>query len=172
MANRDDERSDEAGRGGDRRAEGQQGPGGWLDGPGGQRIAGEYPGALLGLPREGPGSLGRLGRRVLGAVVDWTLCNLVVMGVFGLAYLELASRPLLVPAVFALENLLLVSTLGATIGHRVVGLEVVSVTRPTLTPLQVLLRTLLLVLFIPAVIWDRDGRGLHDTAAGTAIIRR
>ncbi len=33
-------------------------------------------------------------------------------------------------------------------------------------------RTGLLCLVIPAVVWDKDGRGLHDLAARTAIVRR
>ena len=33
------------------------------------------------------------------------------------------------------------------------------------------LRTLLLCLLIPALIWDRAGRGLHDKAAGTVVVR-
>jgi uncharacterized RDD family membrane protein YckC len=33
-----------------------------------------------------------------------------------------------------------------------------------------LVRTLLLVLVIPALVWDRDYRGLHDRAAGTVVI--
>ena len=33
----------------------------------------------------------------------------------------------------------------------------------------VLARTLLLGLLVPAVVWDRDGRGLHDRAAGTTL---
>jgi len=32
-------------------------------------------------------------------------------------------------------------------------------------------RSALLCLVIPAVVWDRDGRGLHDTAAGTVLVR-
>jgi len=34
-----------------------------------------------------------------------------------------------------------------------------------------LARTILLVLAIPALIWDRDDRGLHDKVAGTVVIR-
>ncbi|CPU67518.1 Conserved membrane protein of uncharacterised function [Mycobacteroides abscessus] len=34
-----------------------------------------------------------------------------------------------------------------------------------------LLRTVLLCLVIPAVVWDADGRGLHDRAAGTVLVR-
>ena len=33
------------------------------------------------------------------------------------------------------------------------------------------LRTALLLLLIPALIWDRDGRGLHDKVAGTRSSR-
>jgi hypothetical protein len=35
----------------------------------------------------------------------------------------------------------------------------------------VLLRTVLLAFLVPAIIWDRDGRGLHDKAAGALTIR-
>jgi hypothetical protein len=33
-------------------------------------------------------------------------------------------------------------------------------------------RTLLLVLVVPALIWDRDYRGLHDRAANSVVVRR
>jgi uncharacterized RDD family membrane protein YckC len=32
------------------------------------------------------------------------------------------------------------------------------------------LRTALLLLLVPALVWDRDGRGLHDKAAGTVLV--
>ena len=32
-------------------------------------------------------------------------------------------------------------------------------------------RTALLIVVIPAVIWDADQRGLHDKAAGTVLVR-
>ena len=38
-------------------------------------------------------------------------------------------------------------------------------------PLQAIARTLLLCLFLPAVVWDRDGRGLHDKVPNTVIVR-
>ena len=38
-------------------------------------------------------------------------------------------------------------------------------------PLRALLRTVLLCLAIPALIWDRDGRGLHDRLARTVEVR-
>jgi uncharacterized RDD family membrane protein YckC len=36
---------------------------------------------------------------------------------------------------------------------------------------RIVLRTLLLCLVIPAVIWDSHGRGLHDRAAGSIVVR-
>jgi uncharacterized RDD family membrane protein YckC len=74
-------------------------------------------------------------------------------------------------AVFAVENLLLVGTLGYTVGHRIVGLQVRGINGGAAAPVQVLVRTVLLCLFLPAMFWDRDSRGLHDKAAGTVIVR-
>ena len=73
-------------------------------------------------------------------------------------------------AIFAVENVLLVGTLGFTLGMRVFGIRVAMLdgSRP---PFQaVLIRTLLLCLAVPALIWDRDRRGLHDRAAKTIVV--
>ena len=57
--------------------------GSWLEGPGSRAPeSAEYPGERLGLAREGAGSIGRVGRRVLGVLIDWTLCTLIAFGVF------------------------------------------------------------------------------------------
>lgn len=60
---------------------------------------------------------------------------------------------------------------GFTVGKRLFGLRVGKLGGP-LTPIHVIVRTVLLLLVIPAVIWDRDGRGLHDRWAGTVEVRR
>ena len=154
--------------------------GSWLEGPGARSrgsaagAGAEYPGQRLGLPREGAGSIGRVGRRILGVLVDWTLCTFIAFGVFDvpLPFTRTAgSGAWITLAIFALENLLLVGTLGYTIGHRVVSLQVRSINGRPATPLQALVRTVLLCLFLPAMFWDRDGRGLHDRTAGTVIVR-
>ena len=54
---------------------------------------------------------------------------------------------------------------------RVVGLRVLSLDGQRARPFQVLVRTVLLCLFLPAMFWDKDGRSLHDKAAGTLIVR-
>lgn len=74
--------------------------------------------------------------------------------------------------IFALEQTLLVGTLGYSIGHRVVGISVVGPGGGTPGPLAALVRAVLLCLVIPAVIFDPDQRGLHDKAMNTLLIRR
>lgn len=142
----------------------RSGMGSWLEG-GPSGAPGE--GSRLGLPAAGPGSQAPLGRRVAALAIDWALCLVIASAFFG-------DEPLAPLAVFAVENLLLVSTLGTTVGHRALGLRVRRLVGPAAAPgvLLALVRTVLLCLVIPAVVWDADGRGLHDRAAGTVIVRR
>lgn len=108
--------------------------------------------------------------RRLGAVlVDWLLCQLVAVGLLGVDSAAGGLQAFAPLGIFALENLVLVGTMGATIGHRIFGMQVWQV-REGVYPLQVLVRTVLLCLFVPAVLVGSDGRGLHDVAAGTRIV--
>ena len=137
----------------------------WLEGPA-RRPAeeGSYAGSRLGLPEDGPGSLGSFPRRLGALVIDWLACVLIAS--------VLTRNPLLPLGIFALENLLLLSTLGATFGMRLTRLGVIDLGgRRLLAPGRVALRTLLLCLLVPAVVWDRDGRGLHDRASRSAVVR-
>ena len=150
--------------------------GSWLEGPGSRIETGEYPGERLGLPPSGPGSVGTFGIRLLGVVVDWVIALVIARGLFHVP-LPFSQQPasggqsFVVLGVFAVMNVLLVGTLGYTIGHRVAGLKVRSVAGGRATALQALTRTVLLSLVFPAVFWDSDGRGLHDKVPNTVIIR-
>lgn len=146
--------------------------GSWLEGPPGDPE--EQSG--LGLAPEGSGSPARMPRRVAALMVDWFL-SLAVSGLLfpedGAARGILAGDPLATLAVFGVSSAVLVGLLGHTIGHRLTGLRVIRL-RDARTPglLAGVVRSALLLLVIPAVVWGRDGRGLHDVAAGTAIVRR
>jgi hypothetical protein len=162
--------------------------GGWLDGlpAGATGENGTSRGSRLGLPPAGSGSLAPLGRRLFALVVDWAAC-LAISAAF---YQGDAMATL---GVFAVENVVLVGTLGTTVGHRLLGLRVVRVARvvravaepagpagpagsagaavpPGLVAGAV--RAALLCLVVPAVVWDADGRGMHDRLAGTVMVRR
>ena len=143
--------------------------GSWLEGPGRGTPAqeGGYPGRRLGLPETGPGSVAGFGRRLVALGIDWG-ASLLIAGAF-LQSLGWGSFAPLV--VFLVEHLLLVGTLGYTVGHRLLGLRVAPVPGGRARPQAALIRTLLLGLAVPALIWDRDQRGLHDRAAGTVVVR-
>lgn len=138
--------------------------GSWLSGPDTSGIS-KYPGERLGLPESGPGSIARAGRRIAAITNDWTVALLISNFAFaGDAWATLA--------IFAVEQALLVGTLGYSIGHRAVGIHVVRAGGGAPGPLAALVRSLLLCLVIPAVIFDPDHRGLHDKAMNTLLLRR
>jgi uncharacterized RDD family membrane protein YckC len=110
-------------------------------------------------------------RRFGALLVDWVLCQLIVVLVLRVDPTAGGTASLLPVGVFALYTVaFLALTGGATLGHRLFGLQVWQV-RPGAFWLQVVIRTLLLCLVVPAVLTSRDGRGFHDVAAGTRIVR-
>ena len=123
------------------------------------------------MPREGTGSIARFGRRLAAVAVDWFLCELVAVVLFHVRIPAQGAASFMPLGLFLVENLLLVSTVGSTVGHRLVGLRVGALGQPSLSPVQVVVRSVLLCLFIPAVVWDKNQRGLHDRVAGTVIVR-
>lgn len=138
-----------------------------------------YPGNRLGLPADGPGSVAGWGRRVLGLFIDWTIAGLIASAI--------TSKPLWAGGndlntaqlvTFFATTAVLTGLAGGTIGHRLCGLRVI-LTRPggdgyagQVGLLNGALRALLISVVIPAVVYDRDRRGLHDRAAGTVVVLR
>ncbi len=147
--------------------------GSWLSGP---RAAAEdmgvdfgYRGERLGLPESGPGSVAPVGRRLAALFVDWGLCALIAYGLISRDDMQVAN--VWASVVFWAMSTAFLGTVGTTPGKRLLGLRLVRVKEGPLGPLQAALRSLLLVLVIPAVIWDRDSRGAHDKAAGVVQVR-
>ncbi|MCK9897447.1 RDD family protein [Frankia sp. AgB32] len=145
--------------------------GGWLEGPG---LPGNTPpGVRLGLPEHGRGSVVGFGPRLGAYLIDGLVANLVV-GVLFLAGLRYSSnvRGLAIYLVFLLEEFILLSTAGQTLGMRLLGIRVIRLRDRGLGSWPwIAVRTLLLALLVPVFLWDRDQRGLHDRAAGTVVVR-
>lgn len=133
-----------------------------------------YRGERIGLPREGRGALAATGPRVLAFVIDAAASALVAAlfvpqhgsGVAG----RLPGTWSLIP--FALDYVVGVLVAGRTLGMYVTGLRLIRVSEDVaIDPVRIVLRTALLCLLVPAVIFDRDGRGLHDRFADTAVVK-
>lgn len=155
------------------RVDNRQAIGSWLSGP---KAAAEemgvdfgYPGQRLGLPQEGPGSVARFGRRIAAVALDWIGCQLIAYGLITGGNVGAAGNWTL--GLFVALTVLTVGTVGFTPGKRVLGLRVIAEDGGRLGIVRVVVRTLLLALVIPALIWDRDGRGLHDRLARAVQVR-
>lgn len=127
---------------------------------------------VLELPDSGPGSAGGIGRRIAALFIDWFACLAVALAVTGGLQSTAGDPGVVALAVFFAEVTILTWLQGASFGQRLLGLVVAPVGRPRVTALASAVRTLLLCLVIPAVVMQPNGRGLHDLAAGTVVVRR
>ena len=141
--------------------------------------AGEaYPGERLGLPEFGSGSVAGWSRRLGALLIDWVICSLIAIAFFyhpstGHTTNVLIHPRLWTPVVFGVQDFVLTATIGFTIGKRITGLRVIRLDgTPIVGFLRALARTVLLMLVVPAMMMDRDLRGLQDKAAGTVVVRR
>jgi hypothetical protein len=127
-----------------------------------------WPGERLGLPESGPRSVGRLGRRVVALVIDWGVASLISWAFFPTSQ---GTDPFITLGVFAALQYLFLIVVNGSLGHLIVRLRVVPLNGGYLGGWRPAVRTVLLCLAIPALIWDRDQRGMHDKAAGTVLVR-
>ena len=74
--------------------------------------------------------------------------------------------------VFVLEATVLTALLGGSFGQLVVRVVVVRLDGKPVSLLHALLRTALISLVIPPLVFNRDQRGLHDLATQTITLRR
>jgi uncharacterized RDD family membrane protein YckC len=125
----------------------------------------DWPGQRLGLPESGPRSIARLGRRIIAIVVDWATASLV-------GYVFFEGEAFAILAAFAVLQYVFIVTASGSIGHLLLGMRVVPLRPQWIGVWRPAVRTLLLCLVIPAVIYNSDQRGLHDQFAGTVLVRR
>jgi uncharacterized RDD family membrane protein YckC len=146
--------------------------GSWLSGA---RAAGAdlgYPGERMGLPQEGPGSVAGYGRRLVALAVDWLIALLVAQVLSAMLHWSPTARSFATLAIFGVLAWLLTAIFGTTAGKRLAGLRVARLDGTPIGFLWAFERAVLLVLLVPAVLWDRDHRGLHDRAASTVVVVR
>ena len=133
-----------------------------------------WRGRRLGMPPEGVGAIATTGSRVAAFFVDVVVGTLIGALINGFVQdPDPLVRSLAGNGAFAVQVLLLTALTGQSLGMKLIGIRVVRLSRPDAAPgfLPAAVRPALLMLILPALIFDRDGRGLHDKAAGTAVVR-
>lgn len=128
-------------------------------------VESEWPGRHFDLPATGPRSIARFGRRLGAFAIDIALGALISYAFFD--YGRWASL-----IIFAVLQVLFIALLAGSIGHLLLGMRVVPLSGGWIGLWRPAVRTVLLSLLVPALIWDRDRRGLHDRFAGTVLVRR
>jgi uncharacterized RDD family membrane protein YckC len=104
--------------------------------------------------------------RIAALVVDWFVATLAARALFGADL----WAPL---GIFVMETALFTAFLGGSFGKLVTGLRVVRVDGSGM-PLNLfgaLIRSVLIALVVPPLVFRPDGRGLHDLAVSTATVR-
>lgn len=134
-----------------------------------------HRGAELGLPAAGHGSVASVGSRVVAFVLD-VLSGVAIGGGVVAVFLDGVTeleRGLVHNAAFAAQVVVLQALTGQSLGMRLVGIRVLRPASGDGVPgfLPAAARTALLMLLVPALVYDRAGRGLHDRAAGTVVVR-
>ena len=124
-------------------------------------------GAALGLPAEGPGSLATFSRRVGAFAID-AIAAALVAGLFSAPDLPGNWSTLS----FGLITVVTLVASGQTPGMRLLGLRLAHPRAGQRLALwRAVVRTGLLMVLIPALVVDADGRGLHDRLTDTAVVR-
>lgn len=127
----------------------------------------KWPGERLGLPEAGPRSVGRIGRRFAAIIIDWAIASLLTL----LAPDVGSASTFITLGIFALMQILFIPTLGGSIGHRILGMRVVPIAGGWVGWWRPIVRTVMILLIIPVLVWDSDQRGFHDKIAGTVLVR-
>lgn len=132
-----------------------------------------YPGERVGLPATGRGSLAGWGARILALLVDWAICTGIAVVLFGTRVLVghgWTSWTTL--TTFFVETTVLVAFAGGSAGQLICRLAVVRLDNTAVGLPRAALRAAMVSLVLPALVIGTDRRGLHDLAAGTAVVKR
>ena len=122
-------------------------------------------------------SVAPMGKRLLALIVDWLLCALIASSVTGHALFggvgdkHYFAAQYATLGLFVLEVYLLTAVSGLTVGKRLLRMRAISTDGGAPGFKWAAVRTLLLLFVVPACLTDRDGRGLHDRAANTIVVR-
>ena len=110
-------------------------------------------------------------RRLVALAVDWAACSLVTLVVLGPGgYSDSPYSGWVTLAVFWLEASVLPALVGSSFGQLATRVAVVTIHGGPVTLLVALVRTALICLVVPPLVFKPDGRGLHDLVVGSVSV--
>lgn len=143
----------------------------WLPGAPAE-AGGPYPGERLGLPAQGVSSVAGLGRRFAALAIDWLLAYGIAALLAGPGALGDPNLGWSVLGIWYVLTAVPVAVFGASAGMTALGIRVASLDSAAVVGVpRALLRTAMIALVLPALARDEDGRGWHDRATRTVVVR-
>ena len=125
----------------------------------------------MGLPKEGSGSLASVMRRTFGVLIDWLLAMLIA-NLLELFTNSLGGPAFLGYAVWVVMGIVCGWLFARTPGMAALGMGVARVDKEAPVGLwRAAVRTILTGFVLPAALVDADGRGMHDRATNTTVVR-
>jgi uncharacterized RDD family membrane protein YckC len=112
-------------------------------------------------------------RRIAALVIDWFASMLVAALFVGVqVWTGTGASQWATMVVFLAEVTVFTALAGGSFGQLVLRLTVRRLGGAPLNLLQALLRTVLICLVVPPLVFNRDQRGLHDMAVGSITLNR
>lgn len=145
----------------------------WLPrAPAGSPVNAGHSGEKFGLPADGANATASFGRRLGAIFVDWMIAYFLTLAFLGVDALGEPNTSWTILGVWYLLTVLPTAIFGMTAGMVALGLRVARTDMARFVGVpRALLRTFLIALIIPPLARDDDGRGWHDRATTTIVIR-
>jgi uncharacterized RDD family membrane protein YckC len=132
-----------------------------------------YPGASIGLPETGRGSLASWWSRIAALVLDWGVCMVVAVFLFGTGVLTGGGwRAWMILATYLVESAVLTALTGSSFGQLLAGVGVVRLDGAPLGWPRALARAAMICLVLPTVVIGAERRALNDLLLGTVVVER
>lgn len=131
----------------------------------------EYPGASIGLPEHGRGSLASWWARIVALVLDWAACMAVAVFLFGTGVLrESGWRAWMVLAVYFVESTVLTALTGSSFGQLITRIGIVRLDGQRLGWPRAVARAAMISVVVPTIVIGAERRALNDLLLGTVVV--
>ena len=138
-----------------------------------QTAVDEYPGARIGLPESGRGSLASWRARFAALIVDWAACMLLSRLLFGDGVLRGHDWRRFAPmAIYFLEKTALTALASGSFGQLLARIAVVRLDGEPIGWARSAARAFMKCIIVPAGVIGGDRRALDDLALGTVVVNR